>query len=255
MSPDPENAGASLDAPQSWNAYSYVLNNPLIFIDPNGLDCVYLNDAGIRVQEVKTGDCRSETDNGYYVDGTIQGGINGVALTPDNNTIVYSYTNEDQVGTQYGHQCVGDCSGADTTVNVSGSVSFGTTAMSPTPTISEWGRQNQTFLKVTGFLGGLFGLPPEYCGPISARSEAPTSDPTDSTKGTEGQKRAQVYEQGPNGETVGPDGKPVALKYKNNRAIQPNPQGARSAETVAAAAGAASLPGNAIQCMAAAPHP
>jgi RHS repeat-associated protein len=29
MSPDPDNAGADLLAPQSWNAYSYVLNNPL----------------------------------------------------------------------------------------------------------------------------------------------------------------------------------------------------------------------------------
>ena len=28
MSPDPENAGASLDDPESWNAYAYVSNNP-----------------------------------------------------------------------------------------------------------------------------------------------------------------------------------------------------------------------------------
>jgi RHS repeat-associated protein len=49
MSPDPGNAGASLDSPQSWNAYSYVLNNPLNAIDPTGLDCVYLNDAGTGV--------------------------------------------------------------------------------------------------------------------------------------------------------------------------------------------------------------
>jgi hypothetical protein len=70
MFPDPYNAGAFLDGPQTWNAYSYVANNPLNAIDPNGLDCVYLNEAGDKVQEVKSGDFRSETDNGYYVNGT-----------------------------------------------------------------------------------------------------------------------------------------------------------------------------------------
>jgi RHS repeat-associated protein len=36
-SPDPENAGASLFNPQSWNAYSYVRTNPLVLIDPTGM--------------------------------------------------------------------------------------------------------------------------------------------------------------------------------------------------------------------------
>jgi RHS repeat-associated protein len=36
-SPDPGNAGASLGDPQSWNAYAYTRNNPLKYIDPNGL--------------------------------------------------------------------------------------------------------------------------------------------------------------------------------------------------------------------------
>ncbi|MGH9691919.1 MAG: hypothetical protein ACRD4C_12715, partial [Candidatus Acidiferrales bacterium] len=35
MSPDPGNAGADPGNPQSWNMYSYVLNNPLGIVDPS----------------------------------------------------------------------------------------------------------------------------------------------------------------------------------------------------------------------------
>lgn len=41
MSPDPANTGADQTNPQSWNMYSYVLNNPLPLIDPTGLECVW----------------------------------------------------------------------------------------------------------------------------------------------------------------------------------------------------------------------
>jgi len=37
MSPDPANAGADLYNPQSWNAYAYVLGNPLGLVDPSGM--------------------------------------------------------------------------------------------------------------------------------------------------------------------------------------------------------------------------
>jgi RHS repeat-associated protein len=37
LSVDPGNAGASSEDPQSWNAYAYGRNNPLIYTDPDGL--------------------------------------------------------------------------------------------------------------------------------------------------------------------------------------------------------------------------
>ena len=38
MSPDPDSAGADDKNPQTWNGYSYVINNPVRYIDPQGLD-------------------------------------------------------------------------------------------------------------------------------------------------------------------------------------------------------------------------
>ena len=71
MSPDPYNMGADPSNPQSWNMYSYVINNPLNAIDPSGMDCIYLNDAGSAFSTIQSGDCSSPDDNGYFVDGTV----------------------------------------------------------------------------------------------------------------------------------------------------------------------------------------
>ena len=35
---DPENTAANVSNPQTWNAYSYVLNDPVYWIDPSGLE-------------------------------------------------------------------------------------------------------------------------------------------------------------------------------------------------------------------------
>jgi RHS repeat-associated protein len=37
MSPDPGDAGVDITDPQSWNGYAYVGNNPLAYVDPNGM--------------------------------------------------------------------------------------------------------------------------------------------------------------------------------------------------------------------------
>jgi RHS repeat-associated protein len=36
LSPDPAGRSADLRKPQSWNRYSYVLNNPILYVDPDG---------------------------------------------------------------------------------------------------------------------------------------------------------------------------------------------------------------------------
>ncbi len=79
-SPDPGWFFASrLENPQTWNQYSYVLNNPLNATDPDGYDCVYLNNSGSGVESVDQNSSSTECmgdgkgnkgTGGYWVDGT-----------------------------------------------------------------------------------------------------------------------------------------------------------------------------------------
>lgn len=59
MSPDPENAGADPTTPQSWNMYSYVVNNPLTFADPTGMECVWDNGSYDSENDRQTGSVSS----------------------------------------------------------------------------------------------------------------------------------------------------------------------------------------------------
>jgi RHS repeat-associated protein len=121
MSPDPDNAGASLGAPQSWNAYSYVLNNPLKYIDPSGMDCIYLNDAGDSVDHIIHGDCTSDTDGGYFVDNDQNHPVqkSDVTITGDANFMIVSFASQNDVPGlgHYQQFCIGSCPGNSVTVS------------------------------------------------------------------------------------------------------------------------------------------
>jgi RHS repeat-associated protein len=56
ISPDPSGlAAVNSSFPQSWNMYVHAADNPLVFTDPTGLDCVYFNDSGSDVDKDENG--------------------------------------------------------------------------------------------------------------------------------------------------------------------------------------------------------
>ena len=100
LSPDPENAGASPDSPQSWNAYSYVLNNPLKYIDPDGLDCAYLNDSGAAVEYIDhqgTGIGECQNNGGYWANGTIASASDVLINANQDKVAIFSSVNGQQM--------------------------------------------------------------------------------------------------------------------------------------------------------------
>jgi RHS repeat-associated protein len=88
-------------SPQTLNRYAYVIGSPLVAIDPDGLDCVYLEQGASAggAPYVKPGDCISENDNGFYFDGTVYGGSAAVDINGDVLALV--------IGS--GVQCSGEC--------------------------------------------------------------------------------------------------------------------------------------------------
>jgi RHS repeat-associated protein len=69
-SPDPGwLLAADLTNPQSWNMYSYVLNNPLINIDPTGMECVWDDGSYDAADDKQTGNAAGcSGQGGTYVD-------------------------------------------------------------------------------------------------------------------------------------------------------------------------------------------
>jgi RHS repeat-associated protein len=106
MSPDPANFGAVDEYPQTWNAYSYVANNPLNAIDPNGLDCVYLNNSGNGVESIdhssNIGECQQ--NGGYWANGNVPNS-SWVQINQNNDTAtIYSQFSNGGIGVSVASQ-------------------------------------------------------------------------------------------------------------------------------------------------------
>ncbi len=77
MSADPSgNFVASTGNPQSWNMFSYVLNNPFRFVDPSGRACVYSGSGDL-----------SDPDNYYDDDSGGQNCGDAFAAPPQQTTV------------------------------------------------------------------------------------------------------------------------------------------------------------------------
>jgi RHS repeat-associated protein len=240
MTPDPANAGADPSNPQSWNMYSYVLNNPPNAIDPNGLDCIYVTH---QTQEdhtfVQAGDCTNaggKDDNGYFVNGT----VSNAAVGNDGNVLSYTYTayqeDADFRPPQYGSQCVGTC--PDTSITVqSGDVTGIPTIGTPPPPLlvnPSQARLNLVQLPMKAasrfgvYLGCFFGGQAENAKPMGSQPE-PSTGASDVPEGRMNGQRSAYTRGGPN----------AAL----------NPQGAQSTK-VDRISGAAGTAANFGQCIA-----
>ncbi len=101
MSPDPEQIDGfdHLSNPQSWNGYAYVHNNPLNATDPDGLDCIYIDNDSGKMTGFNRGDCDNSTEekanSGYYVNGNVdtitenqQGQVTGFGGTGENGNLI-----------------------------------------------------------------------------------------------------------------------------------------------------------------------
>jgi RHS repeat-associated protein len=243
MSPDPYNAGAFLDAPQSWNAYSYVLNNPLNAIDPNGLDCVYAAGASDNPNPhedgsatVIPGDCKNEggkNDSGVFVDNDENHPVHpsDVTVSNDGSVGLISYTRTDGLTT--GYACMGNCPSDSVQVNAAPP---GTPTMSAahypgtlTPPTQILFQPPTTFWQRLAVAAGCtVGLDAELMGPEIGPSNG--NDKPES-KLTEGKYKVPFMR--------GTPGRPPEM----------NKSGKSNAEAMTAAGGGAALVGNQQACL------
>jgi RHS repeat-associated protein len=91
MKPDQPLLWWDQNDPQTLNLYSYVRNNPLSGIDPDGHDCVYLNDAGNGVESIdhnsSAGECTGNNNGGYWVPGYVANSSWVTSIDSENGAI------------------------------------------------------------------------------------------------------------------------------------------------------------------------
>jgi len=100
MKPDDTDPEEHLGNPQGLNLYSYVQNNPTNATDPDGHDCIYINNDTGKYEGFNSGDCDNSTEEkantGRYVDGT----VNTITTTTgDANGVVTGYNGTSDTGT------------------------------------------------------------------------------------------------------------------------------------------------------------
>jgi RHS repeat-associated protein len=97
LSPD-DGRGQVAEDPQSWNLYSYVQNNPLINVDPDGHDCVTQSrvDSSSESVSVSSGGCSGVAGNGTtqtYVNGSVS--LSDIHTGADGHSIDIGFTGAD----------------------------------------------------------------------------------------------------------------------------------------------------------------
>lgn len=94
MSPD-DGSDQDPSDPQSWNLYSYVQNNPLTNVDPDGHDCVTQSrvDGSTESVSVSSGGCSGAAGNGTtqtYVNGSVN--LSDIHTGADGHSIDIGFT-------------------------------------------------------------------------------------------------------------------------------------------------------------------
>jgi len=218
----------------------YVHNNPLNLIDPDGLDCIYIDQTqGDRTLTVVRGDCISDTDSGYYVNGTVY--QSSITFDDNGNRMVYSFTqpwgDDDPIQRELvGYACIGTCPDTSITVFPSKITGIPTIGLPPPPqlvnpsqaTLHLFQLPLKGFERFISYLGCFGGGDAQYAKPMGSPPE-PSKGSSDVPNGWMNGQRS-VYTSG---------GPTAAL----------NPQGSQSSEIdrVSGAAGAAA---NFGQCIA-----
>ncbi len=243
LSPDPDNAGALLGSPQSWNAYSYVLNSPLNYVDPTGLDCIYINnDTGEQIG-FDRGDCDNSTEeranSGYYVDGTVYRS----SIWTGDNWFSYTYKPGDSPTRNVQSQCWGDCP------NGASLVTAPIVPTMPAPVPSFWERGNPTadrienwynrhLLQGINVMSAFTGLDPKYgyCGPDAEHGPEGSDDTKEQTQAD---KDANNIKEVKDSQPKRPGPAPTR-----------NPNGGSNAEKANAFAAIPALVNNGLRCIA-----